>query len=328
MDRFPGEVIVLDVGHGNTAIIKQDATCLVVDAPLGPGIVEALEHEQSTHVQLAIASHSDADHFGGLISLLLAPQIAVSEVRCNPDAMRRSDFWGDFKVAFRKARERHGTRLRTELTVESTPDLRFGDLWIEVVFPPAELALSGVGGLDEAGAPISPNTMSAVLRVGWQEEALAILTGDLDSTGLEWLVSQDCDLAAPTLVFPHHGGFPGGPRDDVALRAFARTLTERVGPQTVIYSFGRLKFLNPQPAIVAGVRDADPRAHIACTQLSQRCSDHLLPTGHHLSDRYAAGRQRGLCCAGTLVFGPAGTQTPARADHEAVIANLPGRLCR
>ena len=170
--------------------------------------------------------------------------------------------------------------------------------------------------------------MSAVLRAVWRGEALALFTGDLDAAGLEWLLAQDVDLTAHTLVFPHHGGLPGGDASWDAVRAFARDLSARVQPRTVAFSFARLRFQNPQPAIVAGVREGAPGAHIACTQLSRRCSDQALPTDAHLSGRFAAGRQRGLCCAGSLVLGPGGAQTPARADHESVIAVLPGRLCK
>ena len=50
------------------------------------------------------------------VGLLLAPDIVVEELRLNPDATRetrktKSEFWGDLKTAWKRAREMHGTRL-------------------------------------------------------------------------------------------------------------------------------------------------------------------------------------------------------------------------
>lgn len=318
---------MVDVGHGNTSVIHDGALCLVVDAPLGPTIVETLRSEGVDRVRLAIASHSDADHLGGLIALLLS-DIAVDEVRCNPDAQRRSAFWYDFLVAAKRARATHGTRIRTELTTETTPDLVFGDVRIEVLHPPGDLALSGTGGEAADGRILDSNTLSAVLRVLADGHPLALLTGDLDVAGLEDLTSSGADLTAPVLVFPHHGGL-AGTRSEERLREFAETLAAKVAPETIVFSFSRGKHRNPLPAIIEGVRRGAPRASIACTQLSKRCSDdQLLPTLDHLSARFSLGHARGTCCAGTLVFGPASFRHPDHDSHQAAIAHLRERLCR
>lgn len=321
------EVIVLDVGHGNSAIVKGPDVNVVIDAPLGPLIVEALREEQIEEVVAALASHSDADHLGGMISLLLAPDIVVREVRCNPDSVRRSQFWGDFKFAVRHAKNTHGTRLRTELTAETSVDLVYGDLAIDVLSPPSDLAVDGVGGRTAEGRAIVANAMSAVLCVRWAGEPLVVFAADLDRAGLDRLIEDDTDLRARVLVFPHHGGIPGGRPSDDVLRDFARQLTERVQPETIVFSFARMRFHNPQPAIVEGVRQAAPEAHIACTQLSRRCSDELLNSDAHLAARFAAGRPRGSCCAGTLVVRPGAATAPERTAHEAAIVALGNRLC-
>ncbi len=321
------EVIVLDVGHGNGALVKSTDAAAVIDAPLGSVMLEALEMENVRDVVCAIASHSDADHLGGLITMLLSPDVHVREVRCNPDAIRRSVFWDDFKIACKMARRLHGTRLRTELTTESTPDLDFGDFRLEVVFPVPELAVGGVGSNDEEGREVTTNAMSAVVRVTCGESPVALFTGDLDLVGLNTIEDEGTDIRAEALVFPHHGGLPGRGVTEDRLREFAARLVRLVDPATVVFSLSRVRFTNPQPAVVEGVRQGAPHASIACTQLSRRCSDESLPSDVHLSTRFAHGRRRGHCCAGTLVFTGGGRVSPTEDDHQVAIVHLQHRLC-
>jgi competence protein ComEC len=130
-------------------------------------------------------------------------------------------------------------------------------------------------------------------------------------------------------VFPHHGGLPEGARTDGSAAAFATKLMGACRPSTVLFSIGRGAHATPQPSVVSAVRAADSSVHIACTQLSQRCSDDLLAGAQHLGARYAAGREAGSCCLGSAVLTPSiGLQTPSRDSHEQAVSLLPNRLCR
>ncbi len=321
------EVILLDVGHGNSTIITHDDRVVVVDAPLREHLVDALRLEGHERVRLAVASHSDADHCGGFIGLLLDPSFVVEEIRINPDATKRRFFWDDLKVAWKDAHDRNGTRLRVELTTEVTEELSEGSLRLEVVYPPPDLALGGVGSVSD-GRTVTANAMSAVVRVVLDGEKLVLLAGDMGVAGLKHLTENEVDVSADVLVFPHHGGLPEGAGKSPQLEQFALDLLEAVKPRTVVFSIGRGRYATPRPEIVSSIRRAGRDVHIACTQLSDRCADELLTTSTHLGARYSAGREAGLCCLGSAVLRPGiGLASPMREAHEAAIQFAAKRLC-
>jgi competence protein ComEC len=171
--------------------------------------------------------------------------------------------------------------------------------------------------------------MSAVIRIHLGGSAIALLAGDLDVIGLEILESSGAEMTAPVLVFPHHGGLPGTTDLDV-MSDFTERITRAVDPETIIFSISRTKYTNPHPAIVAAALAAKPGIHIACTQLSTRCSPESLLAGGHLSSRFSLGRARGHCCAGSMVLRPGfvGVSDPTREAHLAAISLLDARLCR
>ena len=54
-------VSVLDVGHGNCAVVLDDRT-VVVDAGPGATLLEFLQNEGVTEVEVVLISHADEDH--------------------------------------------------------------------------------------------------------------------------------------------------------------------------------------------------------------------------------------------------------------------------
>lgn len=322
------ELLVLDVGHGNSAIILEDCGVVVVDTGYGPHLSNALRSESVTVVHQVLISHSDADHAAGVIGVLLDKEVEIAAVRLNPDAMRGSKFWDDIKLAIGDARRRCGTRLVTDLTADSVLDVPRGSRSrLEVLHPPAELAMGGVGAKAEQGV-LTPNSMSAVVRVSMDGKPIALLAGDLDLHGLRRLVASEVDMSARVLVFPHHGGWPEGARDETEVVEFTRQILLACSPDQVLFSTGRGRHGTPRPEIVRTIRIEFPEVGIACTQLSKRCADEPHSGDTHLNVRYAAGRSRGVCCLGTGVLGPDGVTSPAFGAHAAAVELLPQRVCR
>jgi competence protein ComEC len=56
------ELIILDVGHGNCALIKDANNVIVIDCPPGGILSETLEHLSIQEILHILISHSDADH--------------------------------------------------------------------------------------------------------------------------------------------------------------------------------------------------------------------------------------------------------------------------
>ena len=322
---------MLDVGHGNSTLLVDGPDVTLVDAPLGAFLLDYLESSGISTVRRAIVSHTDQDHLGGMSSLLTSERITVKEVRVNPDPLKRSDSFQDFRVAAAAAERRGGTALHTEVTTSVGDSFSFGRVLIEVLHPAADLALSGVGGHATDGTPLSAHSLSVVLRVSLGGVPTVMLPGDLDARGLQLLLSRSPrpEMTAKVLVFPHHGGQPsGGNAFD-----FARQVCSVVQPEVVIFSIGRGKFQNPHPQTILGVRAASPNAHIACTQLSVRCAL-TLPTAPatHLSDRRALGRRSGACCAGTIVMtvdaGNLSMEPDRRGHEEYVRSHIALAMCQ
>jgi beta-lactamase superfamily II metal-dependent hydrolase len=322
--NFP-EATILDVGYGNCALIVDEQAVTIADTPQRAAELRvALEEKNIERITAVLVSHGDADHIGGLMALFTNPDVAIDRVYINPDAERTSEIWSDLRTALQDARRRGEVRVTPSLT--SDTELPFhSDLSLRVLAPLPEDALGGVGGRSVQGRRQDANTLSSVIRVEGAGHAI-LLAADLDSNGLEALVAEGADLRAQVLVFPHHGGRPGS--GDA--RTFARELTELVQPEVVVFSLGRGRPDNPRPEIVAGVRDAAPAAHIACTQLSRLCALALpLAAQPHLSALPAAGLPHN-CCAGTLEieFRPDGLYAPQVPGHRSFVTEqVPHALC-
>ncbi len=306
------DLTVLDIGHGNSAVLIDERGTVIIDAGVGDTLLEFLEYRGIVEIDAVLISHADADHVAGVLTLVTQPHVAVRTVFLNSEALRQTALWTDFRVALQDARTRHATRVHVELTTESTAQLDRGGLLLEVLAPTPEIAASGAGGHDLSGRLLTANTMSAVIRIIANGTPEVLLPGDLDGIGLENLLAEHPEPRARVLVFPHHGGRPGSRVDPFE---FAVRLCRAVQPEVVMFSIGRGKHGTPLPEIVRGVYAGAPDAHIACTQLSERCAGRLpsLPPSH-LGARPARGRARNACCAGTMEVTLGGTM-PAYAPR-------------
>ncbi len=322
------ELCILDVGHGNSAVVHAADGVVIIDAPLGLTLVELLLSRAITAIDTIIVSHADADHVQGVTSILLDKRFIVRTIVVNPDATKDNKTWNDFRRSVAVAKKRYELQVSPYLACDF-PAITFGVTRVEVLGPSNTLALGGVGGKElpeHGGRPISSNSLSAVVRVIHDDVPRALLTGDLDDVGLADLERGEVDLRAELLVFPHHGGHvPQGDNAD-----FADRLCRSVGATTVVFSLGRGKHRTPRPEIIRVVEGALPAAHVACTQLSARCAA-LNPNVEraHRLDVPAQGLERNTICLGTLVQELAtGRISPDRHEHAAFVrASAPTHLC-
>jgi beta-lactamase superfamily II metal-dependent hydrolase len=322
------ELSILDVGHGNCAVLFDAGGVSVFDAPSGDVLLTTLRQRRVEQISLVVVSHADADHLGGILSLLL--NFKVGAIYINPDASKETKLWYRFRTAVQvQADEGHLSEVHVGLTTSNTGHLSRGEVRVEVLAPTPPLALGGVGGRDLHGRPLSSNSLSAVLRLSGEGVPSTLFPGDLDAVGLDNLLESGADARARVLVFPHHGARSGSEDDS----AFAFRLCRAVEPEVVIFSIGRGVHQTPRPEVVAGVRVAAPDAYIACTQLSEHCAAEVPEhNGPHLCDRPARGKATRSCCAGTLVLGP-GHPTPLsrpvpREHQDFITESAATALCR
>lgn len=322
------ELIILDVGHGNCALLRDAEGVVLIDCPPGSVLPETLSYLGIEEISHVLISHADQDHIAGLPQLLLSESIRVNSIHLNSDWIRKTEIWKDVMIAL-EASERSGVKIEAQLTTSTTGRLNVGQVNIQVLAPSSVLALSGVGGKDLVGRKLRANSMSAVISLVYNTRRIAILAGDLDQIGLDNLLKEDVDLRADILVFPHHGGKPGS---GVSSKAFAQQLCDLVQPKLVVFSIDRSLHNNPNDEIMEGVLSSVPDAHIVCTQLSEKCSA-TLPNevSSHLSGLPAKGFTSKKCCGGTILIEigkDANAYTPSLNSHRNFIAQYPNSICR
>lgn len=320
---------ILDVGHGNSAVLRDDDGTVVIDGGRRQTLLQFLKNCKITEIDVVLVSHADADHIGGIIEVLLDPSIHIRKLYVNPDPMRRKGTWDDFKSAVAKSLASDNIDINTQLTTRCSDELRRADVRIEVLSPSPVTALGGVGGQDLDGAKIIANSMSAVIRISVGVKSRVLLASDIDARALEDMVGRKVQLAAQVMVYPHHGGLAG----QADISKFVTRLCQLVEPSLVVFSVGRGEFENPRPKVVAAVLDALPNVHIACTQLSKACAADLPSFApDHVDGRTARGAASNQCCAGTLEITLDESclgWRPIADEHLAFVATVaPNALCR
>lgn len=271
------------MGHGNCALIRSEDAIAVVDGGRDETLVAMLRDEFVEHLDAVFVSHSDMDHVHGLtLALRALPDLTVGSVFVNPAQHKTTNAWRYFVEHVEARKRKHGTYLGPLLADDGFGSIRLCESsTIEVINPAYEDILIGM----------DVNTTSAVLKLMVDEVPEALFTGDLDFKGLRRMLERAYDPRARVLVFPHHGGGPGGNS-----RTFAEQISTVVGPEVTLVSLARNMFSNPQPEIVEGIRVVSENIHVACTQLSMNCSE-MLPT------TAIGGVERSSDeCAGSITF--------------------------
>ncbi len=327
------ELIVLDVGHGNCAVLRDTKAVTVIDCPPTTTLIETIEVLNINVIDHILISHADLDHAGGLPTLL--DKIRVHNVYINPDASKRGPRWAEIRTALARY-TKLGTRVHRALGSEISKEISSGQVEIEILAPSLEDGLSGVSGEDRKGRKLKSNTMSVVIGLIHNSHRVALLPGDIDEVGLDNLLMEQKNIEASILVFPHHGGSANGIDD----YNFAQKLCSLVKPNLVIFSFERNRSFgkehveNPRDDIMKGVISASPNAHIMCTQLSGKCAPkNPYSDFSHLTNLPAMGFASDSCCGGTIIIRINGKQTtyvPMQASHREFISNtdiVPTPMC-
>ena len=290
----------LDVGHGNsTVLIAGEESVVVVDVGRQSTLSEFLLQQGIRRIESIYLSHADADHVGALIGIIATKQVSIGRVLFNGDGSKDTETWEDLAYELDCACKAGLLEAKPGLVAGEMDEL-LGDVCLRVLGPSVYLATKGVGGRDGSGRRIRTNSISAVVSIAVAGDTLALLPGDVDGVGLDDLLANGIDIRASILVYPHHGGLPGGSAEP---SSYASTLLDAVNPRLVVFSIGRGHYSTPNPEIVHAIRGAAPGARIVCTQLSEHCAKKLPDDpATHLSHAFARGRARNVCCGGTVVI--------------------------
>ncbi|HEY0762941.1 MAG TPA: DNA internalization-related competence protein ComEC/Rec2 [Pyrinomonadaceae bacterium] len=188
--RADGDLRVdfLDVGQGDSALITMpDGTTLLVDGGgntteaarrIGETVVsEYLWWRGLSQIDYVLATHADADHIDGLNDVLRNFSVRAALI-----ARRPADD-PEFQKFSQTLRE---TNTYSE-TIEASDVIRFGEVEIDVLWPPA-------------GGEKSSNNDSIVLRLQYRDRSI-LLTGDIEQAAERALRPGHVDV----VKVPHHG---------------------------------------------------------------------------------------------------------------------------
>ncbi|MCW8922750.1 MAG: MBL fold metallo-hydrolase [Gammaproteobacteria bacterium] len=292
------KLTVLDVGHGNCALIHSDKNFIMIDAAVGSFVQDTVKNIGITKIDSVIISHADQDHIGGLSALLLDDSIHIETVYINGDAAKQTKTFTDLLIALDAARSQNRpTKVITSIN-KDTDDIVYEDFVLEVLSPCPIRCLRGIGQSDLKGKEIEANAMSVVVRLLHDGEKVALITGDMNDKSLQFLKDEGTCVEAKILVFPHHGGLPTEKDPHV----FAAELNNLVRPELIIFSNSRQRHDNPRQEIIDGIIASDCSPSIACTQLSKGChdDDNDLSNDHLIELYPSKGRSNNNSCAGTI----------------------------
>jgi beta-lactamase superfamily II metal-dependent hydrolase len=323
---FDPILTILDVGHGNCAILEHGQRTVVFDCGPKTGLLEYLTSRGVQVLDLVLISHADEDHIAGLIAVLASGLFEVKCVRLNTDSLKGSAIWDDLaeELSFR---QRNGVLdFRPSLTDADNGAFDAAGIKIEILGPTTYLATKGPGSQDFYNRKITTNSISAVIRLHFNGVPTVLLAGDMDKIALDEVERAGRVMNAMSLIFPHHGGRAGG-----NMTSFSQRLFELVSPSQVFFSIGRGLHGTPLPQVIAQAR-ARQGLYVACTQLSKRCAAaDLNGISQHIGPAFATGRNSNSCCAGSVVIALANgtvTEPQQQAHQDFITVNALTALCR
>lgn len=232
------EILFLDVGQGDAAVLTTpDGRTLLVDTgPRSPAydageriVVPHLAYAGIDRVDVAVVTHPDSDHLGGLPSVLRHVPVGL---------VLHSGQQSDSEL-FRESRRVMDSLGVAHRAVTEGDVIDLGDhVLVEVLGPPAQTDRTGLDGENDA---------SVVLRVTYGQTRI-LLTGDVERGGERWLAERYGPTLASDLVkVAHHGSLTS------STPAFLSAVTaDSLRPAVAVVSAGRYnRFGHPAPEVLS-----------------------------------------------------------------------------
>ena len=222
------QVVVLDVGQGLSVLVRTAQHTLLYDA--GPAyneesdagqriVLPYLRHLGIQHLDMAVISHDDNDHVGGMASVLAGVPARSILSSLTPDA------------GFFRQMQSVASLPLVHHACHAGQQWQWDGIVFRVLSPSTEV-----------GAAVKDNNKSCVLQVRSAHGSL-LLTGDIEKEAERWLLqAAGGGLASTVMTVPHHGSKTSSTASFVAA----------VQPEVAIATAGYLnRFGHPKPEIVA-----------------------------------------------------------------------------
>lgn len=226
---LPGQmrVTILDVGQGLSVLVQTARHTMLYDA--GPVyqaqsdagqriVLPFLRHLGLSQLDLAVVSHDDNDHVGGMASVLAGVPARLLMSSLTPDALLF-------------------TQLKAQTPAYAGPHTpcRAGQRWqwdavtFRVVYPSV------------FPVNVKDNDKSCVIQVVSAHGSL-LLTGDIEQYAEQALLASDRYLRSDVMTMPHHG----------SKTSSSPAFVQRVRPQIAVATAGYLnRFGHPKPEVIS-----------------------------------------------------------------------------
>lgn len=269
---------VLEVAHGNSAVLIDSEGVLVVDAGPKTKLLEFLLDNNIYKIDVLLLSHADMDHVAGVIGLLASGQIQLDRVYLNSDATKDSNIWNLLIYTLWDAHKKGIVYFEPSLTPHLNGKLNQGEVIIEVLAPNQYIAAKGPGSKDRQGQKLTSNSISAVIRLLYKEKSIVLLPGDIDQVGLSHLLEDNTDIQTWITVYPHHGGSSGSRN----VKAFATQFCQAVKPEVIIFSIRDNERQFPTKEVIDTVVETLDNVHLFSTRSSEVLRQFIEKTGSEL----------------------------------------------
>jgi competence protein ComEC len=227
----PGDmrVTVLDIGQGLSVLVQTANHSMLYDA--GPVyheesdagqriVLPYLRHLGLAHLDLAVVSHDDNDHVGGMASVLAG----VPATRLLSSLSADATFFAQLKAIPQAATMPH-------FSCHAGQHWQWDQVSFKVLYP-----------IEEAGIPLKDNDKSCVIQVLSAHGSL-LLTGDIEQYAEQRLLAQAGEtLSSTVMTMPHHG----------SKTSSSPAFVQAVKPAIAIATVGYLnRFGHPKQAVLS-----------------------------------------------------------------------------
>ena len=219
-------VTFLDVGQGDAAVLQCGGQSMMIDggkAKASSYIYSWLKKNQISYLDVMVATHTDADHIGGLSGALNYAKVGTAY--CPVTSGTTKTFQSFVKYLKKQGKS---------ITVPKAGDeFSLGSAQVRILGPTDPQA--------------KDNNSSIVLKVTFGDTSF-LFTGDAEREEEQELLESGYDLESTVLKVGHHGS------DTSTSYLFLRT----VNPQYAVISVGADNtYGHPTEAVLSRLRDAD-----------------------------------------------------------------------
>ena len=223
-------VTFLDVGQGDAAVLQCGGQSMMIDggkAKASSYIYSWLKKNQISHLDVMVATHTDADHIGGLSGALNYAKVGTAY--CPVTSGTTKTF-----QSFVKYLKKQGKSITVP---EAGDEFSLGSARVRILGPTDPQA--------------EDNNSSIVLKVTFGDTSF-LFTGDAERDEEQELLESGYDLESTVLKVGHHGS------DTSTSYLFLRT----VNPQYAVISVGADNtYGHPTEAVLSRLRDADVKTY-------------------------------------------------------------------